>query len=255
MDNARREEMYRGWDKNADGTLTIEELPGEWRGEFGRRVSVYGVSPTGPWPIDQLMERRKAYRGGDEPSAAASATGPQTFGQAPTKAAPRAFGAAAGSAVGVGEYEVQALKIMGQYDRNENGQLDRRENEWERIGNAEAADANRDGAITLAELVARLRYKATVGGSSSTVASGDKKTATAAKPASGQKKSYRFLPARERLPKDIPGWFTSKDRDGDGQVAMAEYSSRWTEREADAFARYDADGDGFIGTEEALRGN
>lgn len=250
-DDARREEMYRQMDRNRDGQITSDEVDGRMREFIGERAARYGMSKEPPWKVDELINRRRNYNGTPEgPNAANAAptSGVTTFG-APAATTPVAGFGSGATATGINPYETKALQFMGQFDENRNGKLER--DEWRRIpGEPEKADTNRDGEITIAELVARLRFKATVGGGSP-VANGDKKAATAAKPASGQKKSYRFIPAKERLPKEIPGWFTSKDRDGDGQVAMAEYSSRWSDRDAEAFARYDANGDGFITPEEA----
>ncbi|MEN1681025.1 MAG: calcium sensor EFh, partial [Planctomycetota bacterium] len=68
-----------------------------------------------------------------------------------------------------------------------------------------------------------------------------------------EKRSYRFTPQAERLPEGLPGWFRDRDRDGDGQVAMHEYASSWSDRRAEEFARYDGDGDGFVSPSEALK--
>jgi len=254
-DDARREEMYRQMDRNKDGQITSDEVDGRMREFVGERAARYGMSKDPPWKVDELINRRRNYNGTPEgPGAAKSepTSGVTTFGAPPTTTPVAGFGSGA-AVTGINPYETKALQFIGQFDENRNGKLER--DEWRRIpGEPEKADTNRDGEITIAELVARLRYKATVGGGGA-VASGDKKTTVIAKPASGPKKSYRFIPAKERLPKEIPGWFTSKDRDGDGQVAMAEYSSRWSDRDAEAFARYDVNGDGFIGITEALREN
>jgi hypothetical protein len=66
-------------------------------------------------------------------------------------------------------------------------------------------------------------------------------------------KSYRFKAAKERLPAGLPGWFTAKDTNGDGQVSMSEYSKSWTESQAAEFKRYDKDNDGVITAEEAMK--
>jgi Ca2+-binding EF-hand superfamily protein len=51
----------------------------------------------------------------------------------------------------------------------------------------------------------------------------------------------------------LPGWFTAKDTNGDGQVEMSEYSHSWTESQAAEFKRYDKDNDGIITAEEAAK--
>jgi hypothetical protein len=44
----------------------------------------------------------------------------------------------------------------------------------------------------------------------------------------------------------LPSWWTSRDADGDGQISMAEYASKWTDKEIQDFKKYDGNGDGFI---------
>jgi Ca2+-binding EF-hand superfamily protein len=78
-------------------------------------------------------------------------------------------------------------------------------------------------------------------------------SASESKPAKDKQKSYRFKTAKERLPAGLPGWFTSKDANGDGQVSMSEYSKSWTESQAAEFKRYDKDNDGIITAEEAAK--
>lgn len=67
------------------------------------------------------------------------------------------------------------------------------------------------------------------------------------------RKSHRFLTAQERLPAGLPSWFTGLDANGDGQVAMAEYTQTWSEEKAREFAKFDLDGDGVITPQECLR--
>jgi hypothetical protein len=73
--------------------------------------------------------------------------------------------------------------------------------------------------------------------------------------AQGERKSLRFKTPAERLPDGLPGWFTSRDANGDGQVAMSEYSGSWSDRTAAEFIGHDLDNDGFITPQECLKGN
>ena len=63
---------------------------------------------------------------------------------------------------------------------------------------------------------------------------------------------YRFLTPAERLPEGLPSEFTSKDRDGDGQLSMAEFSTSWSESTLASFNRWDLNGDGFVTAAECL---
>jgi hypothetical protein len=66
-------------------------------------------------------------------------------------------------------------------------------------------------------------------------------------------KSGRFLTPKERLAKGLPDWFLDKDADGDGQIGMAEFASRWTQDAAAEFDRYDLNHDGIITAAECLK--
>jgi EF hand len=69
--------------------------------------------------------------------------------------------------------------------------------------------------------------------------------------AKDQRRSYRFTPAAEKLPSGLPGWFKSRDANGDGQVAMSEYARSWSARLVAEFRRYDTNDDGIITAKEA----
>lgn len=67
------------------------------------------------------------------------------------------------------------------------------------------------------------------------------------------KKSYKILSAVERLPQNLPSWFYDSDKNGDGQIAMAEYHRRSTDKDnADEFMKIDANADGMITSQECL---
>jgi Ca2+-binding EF-hand superfamily protein len=58
--------------------------------------------------------------------------------------------------------------------------------------------------------------------------------------------------AAELLPEGLPDWFYRSDKDGDGQISMAEFSSRWDSDTVRRFSQYDTNSDGFITPKECL---
>jgi len=141
-----------------------------------------------------------------------------------------------------------AQSIMRRADRNGSGALEREE--WGQVRGAEAADANHDGKITLDELTDRLsEYSRRRRGEPE---QGSSESGGSDSSDSNGRKSYRFLTAAELILEGLPDWFARQDVNGDGQVAMAEYSSYWDERKVAEFARYDLNGDGVITQRECL---
>jgi hypothetical protein len=69
--------------------------------------------------------------------------------------------------------------------------------------------------------------------------------------AKSTRRTYRFTPAGDRLPTDLPSWFKSRDRNSDGQVQMSEYTRSWSSRMVAEFRRYDLNDDGVITPKEA----
>jgi len=67
------------------------------------------------------------------------------------------------------------------------------------------------------------------------------------------KKLNRFPTGRERLPKGLPDWFLEKDKNGDGQITMAQFTDDWTPEKLAEFARYDLNHDGIITSGECLK--
>jgi len=143
-------------------------------------------------------------------------------------------------------------------------------------GEPQKADRDNNGLITKEELAAQLsdygRSKSSSSGSSggsitpssnsgtsnSGTSLGSRNASTrtygnsGGSSAGGPRKTYRFLAPVERLPKGLPDWFTRSDADGDGQVAMAEFSSSWNDSKVAEFAGWDRNGDGLITPKEAL---
>jgi hypothetical protein len=79
----------------------------------------------------------------------------------------------------------------------------------------------------------------------------------AAREDEGESKSAE-LPARKyhvapsRLPAGLPDWFQKCDRDGDGQLTLAEYAQHGSASAEQEFARYDRNRDGLVTPQEVL---
>lgn len=112
--------------------------------------------------------------------------------------------------------------LMRRHDRDRDGYLDASERRSMGL-NSLAADTNRDYRISRRELAVWL--------------------------ADQQLERSRILPP------ELPAWFFELDRDGDGQVSMAEFSNNeeWTDERLSEFMAYDANNDGFIEPAEVLR--
>lgn len=130
-----------------------------------------------------------------------------------------------------------ARDLLTKYDRDGNRVLDK--SEWRLIsGSPEKADTNRDNKITFDELVARVTKRRREKASASTNEAPDLK-------------SFRIRTAQEKLPEGLPGWFKDRDKNRDGQVAMHEYSRKWTDSLARRFQTLDKNDDGLITPDEA----
>lgn len=184
-----------------------------------------------------------------------------------------------------------AKSLVKQYDKNGDMMLQPEERK-ELRGRAAEADLNKDGVITIDELVAHLSSNSSTpatgtassassssstggnGNSGSNGAASNRSTGDSSKLSSDASKrvfygsagglaastkegdkrhSYRFTPASERLPSGLPSWFTSKDSNRDGQVQMSEYSHFWTKTTLAEFRRYDLNEDGIITPKEVAK--
>ncbi len=64
----------------------------------------------------------------------------------------------------------------------------------------------------------------------------------------------RYFVPPEQLPPGLPAWFFQADRDGDGQIVVAEFIANGGPERLTEFQRWDHDSDGVITPEEALAG-
>ena len=271
--SSRFEGFLRSMDANKNGIIEPNEVPEERRGMLRYMAGRMGLDPEKPIPLDQVRERMSSHdhERDEERGSGKSADEPAPlvpgFGEKQELARVPAFGerveyaslatSAAQSALSKVDPE-RASRIRGfadsmfaRYDRNQNGVLEKEE--WESSRFAQGADRNNDGKVTKDELTAQMaefsgrRSQESDRGSSDSNESGESGSGK-----SNGRKSYRFLKATELLPDGLPDWFARNDVNGDGQVAMAEYSSFWSDSKAREFLRYDRNHDGMITPRECL---
>ena len=156
----------------------------------------------------------------------------------------------------------EAKQNMDRYDKNKNKYIDRNEISSRFAGNPMDFDRNRDGRLSLDELA--VRYARRREGKSEQSSSNKKEKK---RDRSGQnqtempdlyngRKSYRSAD-RSRSTEGLPGYFTDQDRNGDGQLSMAEFmpenTDDWSDAELKKFFDADFNEDGMITAAESLR--
>jgi subtilisin-like proprotein convertase family protein len=109
--------------------------------------------------------------------------------------------------------------LMGRHDTNRDGFLDA--NERRSMGLPAAADQDRDQRISRPELSAWLAEQEAQQG--------------------------------RAVSRELPAWFVEKDKDGDGQILMAEFADQWTDELIDEFLAMDTNHDGIVVAEECLQ--
>ncbi len=156
--------------------------------------------------------------------------------------------------------EQEAASRMRNFDKNKDGFLTKDELTPQFAGNPMDFDRNRDGKLTAKELA--VRYAVRREGTElaqqtreiekrTKSAEQNSKAAEISDPFNGRK-SYRVQGSRS-TPEGLPGFFTDRDANGDGQVTMAEFASEWSDEVVAEFFGSDLDRDGVITTTEALR--
>jgi hypothetical protein len=224
-------EILGKYDRNGNRILDHEEWEGVAWGDDPRTDDKDGDSRLTREELAGRMARRWGY-GEKRPGAS---SGPTSGGQGFSVS----VGGNPGGMQRIREY---AESMMRKYDENKNGMLE--QDEWKQMGGGDhgAADRNGDGRLSLDELT--LRFS---GG-------GERRGDRDERRRDGdvERKSYRALTAVERLPKGIPDWFTKKDANADGQVAMAEYGTSWSDSELAEFQKWDVNNDGYITPDECV---
>jgi subtilisin-like proprotein convertase family protein len=108
--------------------------------------------------------------------------------------------------------------LMGRFDSNKNGRLEKQEAEGLEISTSRI-DTNRDGELTREELFAYIKEQQTQAGGSD----------------------------------ELPGWFYELDVNRDRQVALHEFATELTNEKLEEFASLDSSGDGLLTFAEVIQ--
>ncbi len=226
-DAARR--GFERRDRNADGLLDGEEVPGDMRRNLTRWDS------NGDGKINLIEYKRYLYMEARE-----------RFERDTWQLAQMASGKGE-------EFERVAANEFRDHDRDRNGLLDRREIPGRLRDDLARWDTNRDGNIDLNELKHYLRERA-----QGRLAVEQRRL----KELDGWAVPVVVLDAVEdgprvtvyradHLPKEMPAWFAELDANRDAQVSLAEWlRAGWA---ASAFTMMDRNDDGLLTVEEVLR--
>jgi hypothetical protein len=263
--SASAQSFGRGRDGGRDGGESREERRERWRRSYG------GGEGGGR---DWRGRGGDDDRGSDNRSNGSGSSGSGSSSSSDSKSA----GASAASLTTTSEW---AKKLVEEKDKNGNHWLDGEE--LKGLGGSTAkSDLNNDGVITVDELVqhssasaaaATTTAPSTTTSSSGSTGSGDSSrrdgdrrkgdtdgsqrvfTGSAGGPNAKEgdkRRTYRFSTAADRLPSSLPSFF-SRDKNGDGQVSMSEYSRSWSKSTVAEFRRHDLNDDGMITAKEATK--
>jgi Ca2+-binding EF-hand superfamily protein len=227
------------------------------------------IKPGQPIPLKRVTEAFEKMRGGGNDRSRGQSSGSDDDGLSAELLVPgfgveleppqlMGFGPTAEmlSVTVTDEDREEASERMRRYDRNRDGVLT--PNELQRFsGNPMDFDRNKDGKLSERELAvryARRRESREDSRDNDRDRRRDRDRDRDVEPPDvyDGRKSYRATAGRE-LPEGVPGFFADKDSNGDGQVEMAEFATKWNDETVREFFRSDLNRDGIITAEEALR--
>ncbi|TWU41361.1 EF hand [Novipirellula aureliae] len=269
-------DMLQRLDTNNNGVLDPDEQkdgPGKFIVERMAR-SDSSIRPGSSIPLRKISDSFQQMRGGggggdDNNKGGSQKSDPDAaltamllvpgFGVDTLPTPPLGFGpnAAMMSVEVQAEDKAEAEKVLREYDRDRDGQLSAEELRRGRFaGEPLDFDSNQDGKLSVVELSVRYARRREV-----------KQTEDAARKRSGEdqrrndrnaysevdyfngRQSYRILDGSGSA-NGVPGFFSDKDANEDGQVTMAEFADEWTEELVNEFFKSDLNRDGIITAEE-----
>jgi hypothetical protein len=164
-----------------------------------------------------------------------------------------------------------ATRVVAKYDANANGWLE--QDEWRLMGGKpQSADGNGDRLITVEEFAQyvanysqrrRIRLRSPgpeiqfvfplLQSHHDAVSLRQQDAAPDEPPVTRQPPKPRFHVAPSQLPEGLPKWFVDRDRDGDGQLSLHEFTAQTPRADTSLFQRADANGDGLLTARECMR--
>ena len=263
-------------DANGNGVIDPSEQQGPAQFLIGRMAqSDPSIKAGQPIPLKKITDgfqkmREQREGGGSTPQTGSSSSSSADDALTPDLLVP-GFGNEAEPSLLMGfgaAAEMLAVEVtpadqreseerMRRYDRNRDGFLTKDELSSRFAGNPMDFDRNRDGKLSVSELAVRYARRregeeeAKRSKSTESRSRGREKKVEAPDVFDGRK-SYRATAGRS-LPEGLPGEFTDKDGNGDGQVTMAEFAKEWNDDVVAEFFDSDFNGDGVITADEALK--
>jgi Ca2+-binding EF-hand superfamily protein len=267
QDNDEADERFRRYDSNKDGFLDRAEIA---RGRWSDDPFTYDRNRD-----NKLSKSEMAMRYAQRRTVRGTSSSTASSGRSSSSSSSRTTGRSSSSSGGDSRMAGMISGLMRRYDKDGNGVLSKEE-----AGSSSmlaGADLNKDGKITQDELskavTSRFGGGDRRGGDSSSRGSffsrrdssgessssgrsssrGGSTRSGGTTTVSNERLSYRFKTALERLPEGLPPWFSQNDGDADGQVAMAEFSTSWSNRTLADFRQFDLNLDGIVTSTECLQ--
>ena len=272
--------MLSRLDRNGNGVLDPDEQQGPAQFLISRMQqadpSIKAGRPIPLKTVTEAFEKMRAQRdGGDQGnasrgrgnSAADEAMEPELlvpgFGVEEDPIPLLGFGPAAEmlSTVVTEEDKREAAERMRRYDRNRDGVLTKDELSSRFSGNPMDFDRNKDGKLSVSELAVRYarrregeeeaRQARRQDDRGRSRDSDPEDPAEIIKGIYNGRVSYRDS-STVKLPDGVPGFFSDKDANKDGQVTMAEFATEWSDSTLAEYFKSDLNSDGVITVEEVL---
>lgn len=259
-------------DRNGNGTIDPDEQQGPAQFLIQRMQSADpSIKPGQPISIKRVTAAfekmrgqrddsrdRGSSRGSDDDSLTPELLVPG-FGEVIEPAILAGFGPAAEmmDVVVTEDDKRRARETIGRYDRNRNGVLEKNELSSRFSGNPMDFDRNKDERLTEGELAVRYARRREYAEDESRERDrrrdrgNDRREEVEMPDVYGGRKSYR-ISGGSKLPEGLPGFFTDKDANQDGQVEMAEFAGKWDESTVAEFFKSDLNRDGVITASEAV---